>query len=220
MLGVDRESEFKFSAEETFVAHLPFLTHDRLMLRVAQGQDLAKSGYSRDHGWQSQVVNQVAIEGKLDEYWRCNSISIEVSHIEIRSPKTITDDRLAPVLENAIAELLPTLDAIEATNSSDQAKCDPEVTLSQGINSVRAMALHKQELIATSHTQILQLNQEIDELNQLILNLGTENAVLHSNSVSLELELSEVRNSISWRLTLVLRLIHRLVKNSAKQFAN
>ena len=209
MLGVERESEFKFSEEETFVAHLPFLTRDRLMLRVAQGKDLAKSGYSRDHGWQSQVVNQMAIEGRLDEYWQRNSISIDVSNTEICSPKTITDDRLAPVLENAIAELLPILDAIDSTGLNSQPKCQPEVTISQGIQAIREMALNKQRGIEATFTHVADLNQHITNLQ----------SQLEAQAIQYSLEREKILGSVSWRSTRVLRLIHKSAKLVTKQFS-
>ena len=207
MLGVERESEFKFSAEETFVAHLPFLTRDRLMLRVAQGQDLEKSGYSRDHGWQSQVVNQMAIEGRLDEYWQRNSLPVEPSKIQAPTPRTMTDNRLASVLENAIAELLPTLDTIDATGLNSQPKCQPEVTISQGIQAIRGMALNKQRGIDATFAHVADLNQHITNLQ----------SQLEAQAIQYSLEREKILGSLSWRSTRGLRLIHQWVKARTKK---
>ena len=198
MLGVERKSEYKFPEEETFVAHVPFLTRDRLMLRVAQGKDLATSGYSRDHGWQSQVVNQMAIAGRLDEYWQRNSLPVNSSKIQVPTPRTMTDDRLAPVLNAAITELLPSLEVIEASGLNSQPKCQPEVTISQGIQAIRDMALHKQQGIDSAHVHIHDLNQRIENLNQELKQLVAQR--------------EEIYSSISWRVTSGLRAIHRLVK--------
>ena len=176
------------------------------MLRVAQGQDLAKSGYSRDHGWQSQVVNQMAIEGRLDEYWQRNSISIDVSHTETCPPKTITDDRLAPVLQAAITELIPSLEAIEATGLNSQPKCQREVTISQGIQAVREMALHKQRGIDATFTHVADLNQHITNLQ----------SQLAAQAIQYSLEREKILGSLSWRSTRGLRLIHRWVKARTK----
>lgn len=230
ILGVERESEFKFSEDETFVAHLPFLTRNRLMLRVTQGQDLAKSGYSRDHGWQSQVVNQMAIEGKLDEYWKRNSLSVEPSKIEAPTPRTVTDTRLAPLLELAIAELLPTLDAIEKPDSNGQPKCEPAFTLSQGVQAIRIMALHKQQGINLSNSQFTEALSHISELNGYIQDLQGEiqNMQVEIQNMQDDLQVQEAQkaaqreeifNSISWRATSGLRLIHRLVKARTKPIA-
>ena len=223
MLGVERESEFRFSAEETFVAHLPFLSRDRLVLRVAQGQDLAKSGYSRDHGWQSQVVNQMAIEGRLDEYWKRNSIPIDASKGKTPSPKTITDDRLSPVLQAAVDEFISTAASMDIGTSIPKSQCRPEITLSQGVNSVHSMALHKQQLINTSSSQVTDAHSHISELNRNIQNLQGEIQNLQTDlqvqAAQNSAQREEILNSISWRATSGLRLIHRLVKGSTKPIA-
>lgn len=212
MLGVERESEFKFSEEETFVAHLPFLTRERLALRVAQGKDLAKSGYSRDHGWQSQVVNQMAIEGRLDEYWQHNSISIDVSHSEKRSPKTIRDERLSPVLQGAVVEFTATIDSIDLSSSRYQSQCGPTITLSQGINSARAIALYKQKGIDQANSQVVEAHVHISNLNNHIQNLQTQ---LQEQAAQNSAQREEMLNSISWRATRFIRSGHRLILNSS-----
>ena len=226
MLGVDRESEFKFSAEETFVAHLPFLSRDRLMLRVAQGQDLAKSDYSRDHGWQSQVVNQMFIQGRLDEYWKRNSLATDPSNVEVPSPKTTTDDRLASVLENAVTEFLPTLDAIENPDSNGRPKCVRVTTISQGVHAIRAMALYKETGVENAITRFTESLNEVDELTSQVNNLRSEEAKLTAEKTFLLImndqlrhELSMMRDSTSWRWTRSLRHIHRLAKSAKKQFS-
>lgn len=206
MLGVERESEFKFPEEEIFVAHLPFLTRERLVRRAERGRTLVTTGYSRDHGWQSQVVDQMAIEGRLDEYWQSNSIQKNTSASESKSLKTITDDRLAPILQAAITELLPILKAIEATGLNSQPKCQPEVSISQGIQAVREMALHKQRGIDATFAHVADLNQHITNLQAQL----QEQAALNSA------ERESIFNSISWRATSGLRLIHRLVKARTK----
>jgi len=197
MLGVDRESEFKFPEEETFVAHLPFLTRERLVRRAEHGRTLITTGYSRDHGWQSQVVDQMKLEGRLNEYWQTISISSKSTFSESKSPKTTTEDRLAPVLQAAITELLPSLEAIDATGFNALSKCEPAVTVSQGIQAIRNMALHKQRGIDSAHTHIHDLNQHIQNLNLEIQRLGAQR--------------EEIHNSISWRVTGLLRIGHKLL---------
>ena len=87
LLGVGPELEFKIPEENTFVAHLPFLTLERLIRRAERGETLVKTGYSRDHGWQSQAVYQMQKDGKLDEYWEQNSISTTSSDSVLSYPK-------------------------------------------------------------------------------------------------------------------------------------
>jgi glycosyltransferase involved in cell wall biosynthesis len=213
LLGIDHKQEFNFSEEETFVAHLPFLTRDRLRLRVAHGKNLAKSGYSPDFGWQSQVVHQMEIEGRLDEYWKRNSIPINASDAEILLPKTMTDDRLSPVLQGAVEEFTSTIDSIDLSSSQYQSQCGPAITLSQGINSARAMALHKQKGIDQANSQVIEAHVHISNLNSHIQNLQAQlQEQVAQNSARRE----EIFNSISWRATTGLRLIHRLVKSTAK----
>ena len=183
LLGVGPESEFKFPEENTFVAHLPFLTRERLVRRAERGKTLVNTGYSRDHGWQSQVVNQMHEQGRLDEYWINNSISVNESDSKHTSPSTMSDIRLAPILEDAIAGLVPLLSGIMLNSTNIKPKCEPELSISLGIQGIRAMALHRQ--------------QGIDSANLQLKNVRNEIADLHA--------------SASWRWTRTLRLIDKSI---------
>lgn len=197
LLGVGPESEFKFPEENTFVAHLPFLTRERLVRRAERGKTLVNTGYSRDHGWQSQVVNQMHEQGRLDEYWMNNSIPTASSNSVLSPLKTVTDNRLAPVLVAAIAEFHPSSDLVTTDVSCQHSNCESAVTLSQGVDAIYAMARQKEQGIDSARLQITELN-----------------GVIHK----LAIEREELLDSISWRATQFLRLGHRLIKKSAETF--
>lgn len=225
-LGIDHDKEYEFSDDALFVAHLPFLTRERLMLRVAQGRDVARSGYSRDYAWQSQVVYQMDIEGRLDEYWKRNSIPIAASDAGLNTPKTVTDNRLAPLLELAIAELLPTLDAIQKPDSNGQPQCESSVTISQGINAIRVMALLKQtgtdnvnKHLSQSLNEVNALTNQANDLRSEGAKAVAENTFLLSENCRLRQELSIILDSSSWRWTRSLRYIHHLGKAAMKFFS-
>jgi glycosyltransferase involved in cell wall biosynthesis len=201
MLGIGKEAEHKLPPVDTFVAHLPFLTRERLERRADQGRAMVKSGYPKNHGWQSQVVHQMQVDGRLDEYWKKNSINKTSSDSVFSPPKTITENRLAPVLEAAISELLRSLNDMENVFSIQQSACEPSVTLSEGVHAVHAMARFKQENIDSAHLHIGELNQHIQDL-QLQLQAQAD----HYSA-----ERTEFLSSISWRATRGLRLVGKLI---------
>ena len=188
-------SEYKLSEDDTFVAHLPFLTRERLLRRVEQGRAKVESGYPRDHGWQSQVVYQMQVDERLDEYWQKNSISTTSSDSTLSPPKTITDNRLAPVLEAAIAEFHPSSALVTSNVSCQQSGCESGMTLTQGVDAIYAMARQKEQGIDSANSEITKLN-----------------VIIHK----LDIEREELLDSISWRLTRGLRLAHRLIKSAKK----
>jgi hypothetical protein len=197
LLKINSDREYKLSEETTFVAHIPFLTRERLVRRAERGRTLVSSGYPRDHGWQSQVVYQMQIGGRLDDYWKKNSIPNTSSNSVFSPPKTITDNRLAPVLEAAISELLPSLNDMEDVFAIQQSAREPSVTLSEGVHAVHAMAQYKQEGIDAAFTHIENLQFEIDQLT------AQREAFL---------------NSISWRVTRSLRLIDKTINRWHSKF--
>ena len=187
IIGMDENKEFKINEELTFVAHLPFLTRERLIRRAERGKTLVNSGYPRNRGWQSQVVNYMQAQGRLDEYWKRNSIPIDTSNAELSLPKTIKDDRLAPVLSAAVAEFLPTLEILDSYNLNQEMNCKSEVTITQSIEALRKMSLHKQSKLSNVQTHIHNLDNRI---------------------LALQAEREELFNSLSWRLTRFLRIGH------------
>jgi hypothetical protein len=201
LLKINRDREYKLSEETTFVAHIPFLTRERLVRRAERGGTLVSTGYPRDHGWQSQVVYQMQIDGKLDDYWKKNSIPNTSSNSVFSPPKTMTDNRLAPVLEAAISELLPSLNDMNDLFSIQQSTREPSVTLSKGVNAVYAMARYKQENIDSAHLHIGELNQHIQDL-RLQLQVQAD----HYSA-----ERTEFLSSISWRSTRGLRLADKSI---------
>lgn len=199
-LGIHSEKEFGFPEDAIFVAHLPFLTQPRLSLRAQQGKGMVKAGYSRDHGWQSQVVYQMEIEGRLEEYWNSNSVSSSSGASKLKLPKTITDKRLSAVLVVAVAELRSTLDLIYENSRGQQSNGESTLTLSQGVRALRAMALHKQEGIDSAHLHIKNLDNHIKSLQSQLQVQAEHHAA----------EQSALLNSISWRTTKFLRIGHQM----------
>ena len=182
---IDRDKEFKFDDEKTFVSHLPFLTKDRFERRAIHGKELMDSGYSIDHGWQSQVVNHMKAQGRLSEYWERVSIHTGPSSIQFDSPRTVEDNRLAPVLIAAVSEFLPTMDVLESMEASQQYESEPAITMSQGVEAIYLASQFNKKIAAESEAK----------LRAEIARLGAEQ--------------EELKNSISWRATKLLRVMHR-----------
>lgn len=203
MVNAKADEEFKFPEENTFVAHLPFLTESRLIRRAARGADLVRDGYPRNHGWQSQVVNQVLTLGRLHEYWSSNSISGHNPTNQFQGPNTQTDLRLRPVLEKAANELQSILGNIRSVDAEIEITCDPVVSLTQAIHAVRAGIQFTKQAAAASE----------NHLNGVIANLEAENARLLAYE-------SELKNSISWRITALLRVTHRIIGRAKENISS
>jgi hypothetical protein len=209
--GMNPDKEFKINDEQTFVAHIPFLTFDRLEIRARHGKELAAAGYSRAHGWQSQVVSHMQTQGRLNEYWMRVSIPSRAPSHEFGAPQTITDNRLAPVVESAVDEFLPTLEAMDTNASIQIANSEPAITLTQGIQAVRAMSIHKQQGIDFANLRIMEANLHIGKLDNHIKNLQTQ---LQTQAEYFAAEQSELLNSISWRATKLLRSGHSWIRKA------
>lgn len=207
--GMHPEKEFNFDDEHTFVAHLPFLTVDRLERRARHGKELAAAGYSRDHGWQSQVVNHMQAQGKLEEYWKRVSIPTGAPSLEIGTPRTTVDNRLTPVVESAVAELLSTIDSADSMDSVQQPRIEASVGMTKGIESIRAMSQQKQAEIKAVRAEIDSAHVHISNLDKHIQTLQEQ---LQEQAAQNSAQREEIFNSISWRATTGLRLIHRLIK--------
>jgi hypothetical protein len=165
---------------------------------------MVESRYPKNHGWQSQVVHQMQVDGRLDEYWKKNSITSTSSDSKLSPPKTVTDNRLAPVLEAAVAEFLPTMNELDHSFSIQQGACESAITLTEGVHAVLAMARFKQENIDSAHLHIGELNTHIENFRLEIGHLIAEREAF--------------RNSISWRATRGLRLIDKSINRWLSKF--
>jgi hypothetical protein len=128
-------------------------------------------------------------QGRLDEYWERVSIHTGTSALQFDAPRTVEDNQLAPILLAAVSEFLPTLNDVGSSHGKQNETLESTVTLTKGIQAIRAMAHHKQAGIDLALTHISNLEAEISRL-------GAEQA--------------ELKNSLSWRATSPLRAAHRL----------
>ncbi len=100
--------EARLPADAFRVAHLPLLGRDRLDLRADQGLAYIANDFPPGHGWQSQMVADVAAGDGLDAFWERHSLGRRPLPPEQGGPVVVRDDSLAPLLTR-------TLEAVRAT---------------------------------------------------------------------------------------------------------
>ncbi len=74
LLNLPSDLETSVTEEVFKVAHLPFLSKERLQLRSEQGENLINAGFPESHGWQSQMVYQISQKGELVDFWLAHSV--------------------------------------------------------------------------------------------------------------------------------------------------
>lgn len=66
----------EIKVDQLQAAHFPLLSKERLFLKAKQGEKLIASGFSVDHGWQSQLIYSLLKEDKLDQFWKAHSVGL------------------------------------------------------------------------------------------------------------------------------------------------
>ncbi len=61
-------------ADDIYAAHLSWLSLERLRRKAEQGQQHVANGFHRKHGWQNQLIFQMANEKRLDQLWERHSL--------------------------------------------------------------------------------------------------------------------------------------------------
>lgn len=81
-------------------AHLTLISRDILARKSAQGRQLIERGFPPWHGWQSQLLHQLDLEGRLDWFWGRHSIRKETS--DSSNPEHTIDKRLVESLVTSV----------------------------------------------------------------------------------------------------------------------
>ncbi|WP_005037431.1 glycosyltransferase family 2 protein [Holophaga foetida] len=62
------------SIDSLYTAHLSWLSMDRLKRKAEQGKKHVDNGLPRRHGWQNQLIHQVACDNRLARFWERHSL--------------------------------------------------------------------------------------------------------------------------------------------------
>jgi hypothetical protein len=100
-------NEVRLNSSLMHVAHLPFLSKRRLDMKFSQGLALKQAGFSKFHGWQSQMLDDVNKTIGPQIFWTNHSISEnkDPEFIQSGQPSTEVDHDLSEALEAAIEKL-------------------------------------------------------------------------------------------------------------------
>ena len=75
------------------VAHIPFISPDKLVRRIDTAGRERNAGFARSHGWQNEMISEVHSEGSLNAFWERHSIS-EIDNLnqfgKVRAEKSQT----------------------------------------------------------------------------------------------------------------------------------
>ena len=193
MKNLDRS--LYYNANEIHAAHFPFLSKDRLSLRVIKGQRLVEGGFPAGHGWQSQLMYKFFQQGLLDKFWQSHSISNDTA---LDGDKTtqlsfVKDDSFATSIEPVLVFLsqFKTEDLFKKTKSQALPKSilnDTQIALGTAIKIAR-----KFQLIADKYV--------------------IENHILTK-------QLSDILNSRSWRYAKLLSRILSKLRNIRRSITN
>jgi len=68
------EEQMEMEVDKVRVAHLPFVSYDKLLKRVEMAARERRAGFDKSHGW-SQMISDLHHQGNLEEFWSRHSIS-------------------------------------------------------------------------------------------------------------------------------------------------
>jgi hypothetical protein len=181
-------------------AHLPFTGVERLAVRATHGQRLADGADDPDHGWQSRMIERLAVELRLEEFWERHSMGAT------KGPEVVDDDALADAIAATLDEMsLRGLDVSRAPLEARPVRQDlGSLELSMRairdlIDEVEMDQLDKAELAAVRHEAELR-GAKLDEAayDLAILRVDRESLLLERSRLLAALE--EMRASRTWRI--------------------
>ena len=125
----------EISADSKFfqIAHVPFLTKLRLILRVEHGENSIISGYPEVIGWQEKMLFELNRESGLDDFW--NSHSIKKSEKNLNSNKPFA--RVDFTFRNAIGPTVKVLNELILSNNFSEVHPLKNIDISSLINFYR-----------------------------------------------------------------------------------
>jgi len=171
--------------------HIPLPSFQRLLKKSAHGRSLIAAGFTRDHGWQNQLIARLESTGRLNEFWRAHSGSADWGTSNFARPTLVADPMLSEQLAITIDGLLPWL---------NDASITPE-PLSPSESSVPlslAVQIRNRSQILAS--QLAHITTERDHLASQLAHITTERDQASDAIQHLQKEVDAIRQSRSFRL--------------------
>ena len=80
-----------YPTDNFYAAHLSWLSRERLRRKAEQGRQHVTNGFPRRHGWQNQLIFQMANENRLDQLWERHSLP-EPGQPREDSPRNVVEN--------------------------------------------------------------------------------------------------------------------------------
>jgi hypothetical protein len=203
--------EMTFAAGEFSVAHVPFLSFDRLARRVEASDSLRSLGMSTTHGWQSHLVAEAAHSGSLESFWVRHSIGADGS-----GPLHTVDNRLSRTVESALKEIAehpglldPPVEPVSVPVAS-ATTARALVSLHELQRSLRSQISLREEQLEGKSAEIAWLRGVLADFERFRESVTAERATDEDRIRVLETELRKVLSSKTWTWGRRLRRVARL----------
>lgn len=198
--------------EQLRAGHLPLLSRERLMRKSRHGQSLIDAGFSKEHGWQNQLIRRLELAGMLDDLWRAHSDSSDGSSDTRVRPTTVTDVQLTQALKYAVELALDLFDDRRATPSS-RPVAQAMISLDSAIRAQDRVRRATEAAIIEHRHLAAQLTHTTAERNDLVIQLAaTTNA-----AEDLAREVDALRGSWAYRVG---RIIVRPITRARRTFTH
>lgn len=179
-------------AAELRAAHFPLLSRIALDQRRRQGELLIKAGFPPYHGWQSQMIHRLSLEGDLDPFWESHSISDRSYDGNRTLPSFIEDAGFPKAIE-------PTLSFLEKESLFE----------TYGRNDEQEPSIEQQSDTQVPFRTLVHLARKY----QLIADDARRQseAALQDRAAAVA-QLDAMKKSLSWSLTRPLRSIKKALR--------
>jgi hypothetical protein len=155
-------SEYYLDRAQFRVAHLPFLSFERLQRRADHARQLEAIGVDADHGWQSHLVGSFTDDRAFEDFWSRHSIG--TSH---RAPglRYKVDSSFASSLAPVLAFLAARPDVVNASGAAD-GPFAPVTSTAQWLDAVHRLHLQmvtQRRRVESTAITIVALQDQLDD---------------------------------------------------------
>ena len=103
--GSDSSFEINIDSNLFSVAHLPFLTRERINLRAQHGRNLILAGFPESHGWHEKIFSELDDKGGLDNFWIRHSMDVGKDELAIQSPAVLKSSRFSIAIQPTVISM-------------------------------------------------------------------------------------------------------------------
>ena len=206
----------RIASHSLAVAHLPLLSRRRMAQRSNRGAEYARAGLPFEHGWQSRMVHQMVISGRLDDFWRAHSLGGTGAGSLSAPPTFEVDDSLARALSQACESLPQEVAGTDGSDFAGGVEGETHVPLSTAVGALSDVQKGAEEEFRLRDERIAQasgrqadLEERLHAAQSRLVDMEVLSGHLQRRSDALEQQLAGVLSSRSWRYSGWLRQVTR-----------